>query len=110
MERRPTLTDDPTIRLTRRAAQKVFQLLAQRDLDPALALRLDVVGGAKSGLAYDLYFGIPEPGDRCFESKGIRIAIRPESLPSVVGSTVDWVDGDNGSGFQILNPNVPYQR
>ncbi|MBK1663612.1 heme biosynthesis protein HemY [Rhodospirillum rubrum] len=102
-------TTATTIRITERAARKVDEFHLRGDLDPTLAIRLDVVGGAASGIAYDLYFDQVDSDDQVFESQGLRIAIRPRHAPWLLGSTVDWVESDNGAGFQVLNPNVPPQ-
>ncbi len=103
------MTDDATIRITERAARKVGEFLIREDIDPMMAIRLDVVGGAASGIAYDLFFDRVQAGDRVFESEGVRIAVRAEQASWLLGSIVDWVEGDNGAGFQVLNPNVPSQ-
>jgi iron-sulfur cluster assembly protein len=41
-----------------------------------------------------------------FEDKGIRLLIDNSSLPYVQGSTIDFVDGLQGAGFKVENPNV----
>jgi iron-sulfur cluster assembly accessory protein len=47
----------------------------------------------------------PEEGDQIFESNGIRVVIDPQSLSYMDGSTVNWVDEQENSGFAIENPN-----
>jgi iron-sulfur cluster assembly protein len=41
-----------------------------------------------------------------FEVKGIRLLVDTQSLPYVSGSTIDFVDGLQGAGFKVDNPNV----
>ena len=41
-----------------------------------------------------------------FEDKGIRLLVDTQSLPYVQGSTIDFVDGLQGAGFKVENPNV----
>jgi iron-sulfur cluster assembly protein len=41
-----------------------------------------------------------------FEDKGIRLLVDTQSLPYVQGSTIDFVDGLQGAGFKVDNPNV----
>ena len=41
-----------------------------------------------------------------FEDKGIRLLVDNQSLPYVHGSTIDFVDGLQGAGFKVDNPNV----
>tara|TARA_R110000868_G_scaffold266593_1_gene525869 strand:- start:2 stop:622 length:621 start_codon:yes stop_codon:yes gene_type:complete len=38
---------------------------------------------------------------------GISIAMDPESAPRAEGMSIDFVDGPNGAGFRIDNPNAP---
>ena len=45
-------------------------------------------------------------GDQVFEDKGIRLLVDGESLPYVQGSTIDFVEGLQGAGFKVENPNV----
>jgi len=44
--------------------------------------------------------------DTVFEDKGIRLLVDTQSLPYVQGSTIDFVDGLQGAGFKVDNPNV----
>ena len=41
-----------------------------------------------------------------FEDKGIRLLVDAPSLPYVRGSVIDFVDGLQGAGFKVENPNV----
>ena len=45
-------------------------------------------------------------GDQVFEYADIRLLIDSESLPFVDGSEVDYVEGLQGAGFAVNNPNV----
>jgi iron-sulfur cluster assembly protein len=70
-------------------------------------LRVWVAGLGCSGYRYGM--GIdekePEEGDQIFESNGVRLVIDPQSLSYMDGSTVNWVDEPDNSGFAIDNPN-----
>lgn len=48
----------------------------------------------------------PENGDRVVEMDGFRILVDEESAGRIEGSTVDWVQGSTGTGFEVKNPNV----
>ena len=95
------------VTITQRAAAKALELLAAEN-DPALtSLRVAVEGGGCSGLQYALGFdGDPEPGDAVAELHGLRVIVDPESLQLLDGAGLDYVDGLQGAGFQISNPNV----
>lgn len=48
----------------------------------------------------------PGPTDRIVEQDGFRVLIDESSAERMEGSTVDWVEGDAGTGFEVRNPNV----
>lgn len=96
-----------SVTVTRRAAEKLGEFAAQGHVGSSFALRLDVVGGAPSGLAYDIYFDQTQREDLVFESEGIVLIVRSNCLSLLSGSTIDWVEGNNGAGFLIRNPNFP---
>jgi iron-sulfur cluster assembly protein len=95
------------VTITERAATKVKELMAAEN-DPALsALRVAVEGGGCSGFQYALGFdGAPDENDQTFEYHGVRVIVDRFSLPYLSGSSVDYIDGLLGAGFQIENPNV----
>jgi iron-sulfur cluster assembly protein len=95
------------VTITERAAAKALQLLAAEN-DPALSsLRVAVEGGGCSGFQYALGFdGAPEPGDAVAELHGLRVIVDAESLPLLDGAGLDYLDGLQGAGFQISNPNM----
>jgi iron-sulfur cluster assembly accessory protein len=99
-------TTVPMITITERAAVKVREFMAAEGAG-AEVLRLAVQGGGCSGFQYALGFDEgPADGDLICEMHGVRVVIDPFSLPYLNGSGVDYVDGLNGTGFQIDNPNV----
>jgi Fe-S cluster assembly iron-binding protein IscA len=49
---------------------------------------------------------VSRDGDTVFEDKGIRLLVDRPSLPYVKGSVIDFVDGLQGAGFKVDNPNV----
>jgi iron-sulfur cluster assembly protein len=94
------------ITLTDTAAEKVKELLNGQGSDPEAGLRLAVRGGGCSGFQYALAFDQLRDGDQVFELADIRVLVDSESLPFVEGSEVDYVDGLQGAGFAVNNPNV----
>jgi iron-sulfur cluster assembly protein len=95
------------ITLTDRGAEKVREFLSSQDtvVDTA-GLRVGVRGGGCSGFQYALAFDDQRAGDTIFEDKGIRLLVDNPSLPYVKGSIIDFVDGLQGAGFKVENPNV----
>jgi iron-sulfur cluster assembly protein len=95
------------ITLTEKGAEKVHEFLASQGDQSALAgLRVGVRGGGCSGFQYALAFDQLRDGDEVFEDHGIRLLVDRQSLPYVSGSTIDFVDGLQGAGFKVDNPNV----
>ena len=95
------------ITLTDSGAEKVREFLAaQAAVAETAGLRVGVRGGGCSGFQYALAFDEQRAGDTVFEDKGIRLLVDTQSLPYVEGSTIDFVDGLQGAGFKVDNPNV----
>lgn len=96
----------PTVDLTEAAAHKVRQLLDKNGRSQD-ALRVRVINGGCSGMRYELLFdGETAPTDESYELEGVRILIDEESRPYLEGTTVDYADGLNESGFKIDNPKA----
>jgi iron-sulfur cluster assembly protein len=95
------------ITLTNKGAEKVHEFLsAQNAVVETAGLRVGVRGGGCSGFQYALAFDEQRDGDTVFQDKGIRLLVDTPSLPYVEGSVVDFVDGMQGAGFKVENPNV----
>jgi iron-sulfur cluster assembly protein len=95
------------ITVTDKGAEKVREFLAgQVAVAETAGLRVGVRGGGCSGFQYALAFDEQRDGDSVFEDKGIRLLVDRPSLPYVRGSVIDFVDGLQGAGFKVENPNV----
>jgi iron-sulfur cluster assembly protein len=95
------------ITLTEKSAEKVREFLSAQNAVAATAgLRVGVRGGGCSGFQYALAFDEQRDDDTVFEDKGIRLLVDTPSLPYVRGSVIDFVDGLQGAGFKVENPNV----
>ena len=44
--------------------------------------------------------------DVVFDAGGFRVFVDPKSAEKLEGATVDWVEGVEGGGFKVDNPNV----
>jgi iron-sulfur cluster assembly protein len=95
------------ITLTDKGAEKVREFLeAQSAVAETAGLRVGVRGGGCSGFQYALAFDEQRAGDSVFEENGIRLLVDNQSLAYVQGSTIDFVEGLQGAGFKVDNPNV----
>lgn len=86
------------------AAQKISELVAANEEEQAL--RIAVRGGGCSGFQYALALDKPKSDDHVFEHNGVSVVVDKVSMQFVFGSEVDFVDGLQGAGFTVNNPNV----
>lgn len=102
------MTDTPqdAITLTETAATKVGELLGGQDDSTEQALRVAVRGGGCSGFQYALAFDQAKDDDHVFEVGDVSVVVDKVSMQFVFGSEVDYVEGLQGAGFQVNNPNV----
>lgn len=98
--------DLETITLTPRAAKK-FREFAAEEGNENFALRFGDSAGGCGGFQYLLDFSdSADEEDAIFESEGIPIHVKKGMLGRLLGSVIDYVDGLQGAGFKISNPNV----
>ncbi len=92
--------------ISTKASGEIKKLLSEEDM-PNGFLRVRVVPGGCSGFSYEMGFDDEtEESDQVFESDGVKVAIDELSYPYMNGSTLDFKDGLNGTGFAIENPNA----
>ncbi len=90
-----------------KAAERVFSLRQEAQLDESHFIRVSVAGGGCSGLSYKLDFDNEmKEGDQIFESNGVKIVVDMKSFLYLVGTELDFSDGLNGKGFNFINPNA----
>jgi iron-sulfur cluster assembly protein len=97
-------TPQTAVTLSDRAAEKIGELVATNDTEQAL--RVAVKGGGCSGFQYALALDSRKDDDHVFEHKGVSVVVDKVSMQFVFGSEVDYVDGLQGAGFTVNNPNV----
>ena len=98
---------ESVITLTERAAEKIRGLMAEEPAGDAEVLRVAIQGGGCSGFEYALGFdrGAQE-GDHELDCEGVKVVVDPFSAPYLRGSTVDYLETIQESGFKIDNPNA----
>ncbi len=99
-------TFDSAITLTDGAATKIKDLVAGHENADESALRVSVRGGGCSGFQYALALDKAKADDHVFEHNGVSVVVDKVSMQFVLGSEVDFVDGLQGAGFVVNNPNV----
>jgi iron-sulfur cluster assembly protein len=99
-------TPQAAVTLSDKAAGKITELLGSADDAEAQALRVSVRGGGCSGFQYALALDQKKADDHVFEHAGVAVVVDKVSMQFVFGSEVDYVDGLQGAGFTVNNPNV----
>jgi iron-sulfur cluster assembly protein len=94
------------IHLTESAADAVRSAIAGA-AEPMDGLRIMVEAGGCAGFKYMMgLVAEPAPGDVLVEDRGIKVFIDPNSLPSIDGTTIDFVMNLQESGFSFNNPQA----
>jgi iron-sulfur cluster assembly protein len=66
-----------------------------------------VIGGGCSGLRYELAFDDQHnDADSVIEKHGVKIVVDEKSALYLMGTTLDFVDTLNETGFKMGNPNA----
>ena len=99
-------TPETAVQLTDKAAGKIKELIGSNGDASEQALRVAVRGGGCSGFQYALALDQPKSEDHVFEHQGVSVVVDKVSMQFVFGSEVDYVDGLQGAGFVVNNPNV----
>ena len=96
------------IKVSETAKNKVVQLMAEDGFDSTKDyIRVGVKSGGCSGLSYDLKFDNEQKDeDKVFEDNGIKIIVDKKSFLYLIGTTLEYSGGLNGSGFVFNNPNA----
>lgn len=99
-------SDLNTISITKRAAQKYLEIL-EEDGKQGWGLRFAEKMAGCNGFEYILdYSEKALADDTIFESLGVQIHVNNAMVKRLKGSVIDYVDGLQGSGFKVTNPNV----
>jgi iron-sulfur cluster assembly protein len=96
------------IEITEKAVKEVRRLQTTDPASNGTHLRVMVVGGGCSGMSYKLGFenDTPKDSDKVFEKDGVKLVVDPKSFLFLSGTTLDFSDGLNGTGFTFSNPNA----
>jgi iron-sulfur cluster assembly protein len=94
------------IHLTESAADAVRSAMAGA-AERMNGLRIVVEAGGCAGFKYMMgLVAEPAPGDLQLEDRGIKVFVDPNSLPSIEGTTIDFVITLQESGFSFNNPQA----
>ena len=96
------------IKVSETARKKVIQLMTEDGFNPTTDyIRVGVKSGGCSGLSYDLDFDKEmQEEDKVFEDNGVKIIVDKKSFLYLIGTTLEYSGGLNGTGFVFNNPNA----
>ncbi len=96
------------IKVSETAKKKVVELMTEDGYNATTDyVRVGVKSGGCSGLSYDLKFDKTQvDGDKVFEDNGVKIIIDKKSFLYLIGTTLEYSGGLNGTGFVFNNPNA----
>jgi len=96
------------IKVSDTAKKKVVQLMSDEGFNATTDyIRVGVKSGGCSGLSYDLKFDKKEDEeDKVFEDNGVKIIVDKKSFLYLIGTTLEYSGGLNGTGFVFNNPNA----
>jgi len=95
------------IKISENAAKHIQGIIASEGHSNETLLRVKVKRGGCSGFSYKLDFDEKKTEtDKVFDDNGVKLVIDPESILYLLGMTLDFEGGLNGSGFVFSNPNA----
>jgi iron-sulfur cluster assembly protein len=93
------------VTLTPDAITKVKAFLSEQKEEAGL--RIAVLGGGCSGFQYQMTLEKEaREDDKVIDMEGLKVFIDSRSMLYLNGTEVDYIDGENGSGFKFDNPNA----
>ncbi len=90
------------------AKKKVIELMTDEGYNATTDfVRVGVKSGGCSGLSYELKFDKEKAeNDKVFVDNDVKIIIDKRSFLYLVGTTLEYSGGLNGTGFVFNNPNA----
>lgn len=96
------------IKVSETAKKKVVELMTDDGFNAKTDyVRVGVISGGCSGLSYDLKFDKEQhEDDKVFVDNDIKIIVDKKSFLYLIGTTLEYSGGLNGTGFVFNNPNA----
>jgi iron-sulfur cluster assembly protein len=98
---------DDDIFISHKALEMITEIRKENNVPEDYFLRIATRGGGCSGMNYTLGFDneFDEQNDRKYQTDKILLVVDAKSLFYLMGVTLDFVEGPDGSGFVFNNPN-----
>ncbi|MFY0713407.1 iron-sulfur cluster assembly accessory protein [Seonamhaeicola sp. NFXS20] len=96
------------IKVSETAKKKIIELMAEDGYNASTDyVRVGVKSGGCSGLSYELKFDKEQQeDDKVFEDNNVKIIVDKKSFLYLIGTTLEYSGGLNGTGFVFNNPNA----
>ncbi|MBS91746.1 MAG: Fe-S cluster assembly scaffold SufA [Rickettsiales bacterium] len=93
------------ITITPSALNQIRKLISSREMKP-LGIRLGIDTKGCSGLSYNLQY-VDEliEGDELMKIEDVNLYVDPKATLFLIGTQMDYEEGELESGFKFLNPN-----
>ena len=99
--------NDQLIQLTPIAKERVKSIVDSEDLEVE-GLRVSITGRTASTFEYSLGLEVElHPDDVVIDLGDLKVLVDSQSMDSLKGSIIDYVEDLNASGFRVDNPNQP---
>ena len=99
--------NDRLIQLTPIARERVKSIIDSEDLEVE-GLRVSITGRTASTFEYSLGLEVElHPDDVVIDLGDLKVLVDSQSMDSLKGSIIDYVEDLNASGFRVDNPNQP---
>ena len=93
------------ITVTHSAVNQIRKMMTSRSNTP-LGIKLGINTKGCSGLSYTLeYVDKVDNNDEVFEFDNVKIFVDPKASLFLIGTQMDYVEGELESGFKFVNPN-----
>ena len=101
-------TENPTLLNISETAKDKFKEILEEEGTPNAFLRITLAPGGHGGAQYIL--GLEEKADEddtVVDSGAVKVLVSSDSLGLIDGTSIDYIDNMERSGFVISNPNLP---
>jgi len=99
--------NEQLIQLTQIAKERVKSIIDSEDLEVE-GLRISVTGRTAATFEYSLGLEVEShPEDVVIDLGDLKVLVDSQSMDSLKGSTIDYIEDLNASGFRVDNPNQP---
>ena len=99
--------NDQLIQLTPIAKERVKSIVDSEDLEVE-GLRISITGRTANTFEYSLGLEVElHPDDVVIDLGDLKVLVDSQSMDSLKGSIIDYVEDLNASGFRVDNPNQP---